>query len=202
MKIIRLIAIFLIGGLLLYSSYRIQYRMHFVDVLYGYTYSIAGIIVLLWTIIMDIKLYRIQRRVQNFSFTFLCFLCLGTILLLQRHIVNRFNSPTLLKVFYDGDYNGISIDFKENGTYIFENSAIGMSDYTYGSYGIDGNIIHLDRDTIANIHSLKNLQIIEKIIPQQERTEKESYLVSIEANDSSRPYPLEYRVTIDNRRPL
>lgn len=69
------------------------------------------------------------------------------------------NKPTLVRVFYDGDFNGTGIDFKTDGTYIFDNSAIGLSDYTVGTYEIKGQIITLDKTEIDNVIKTNLLEI-------------------------------------------
>ncbi|RZK56817.1 MAG: hypothetical protein EOO87_04490 [Pedobacter sp.] len=115
-------------------------------------------------------------------------------------IQRKFNQPTLIKVFYDGDYNGTAIDFKKDGTYIFDNSAIGLSDYTYGTYKINGNNIILDTDQIDNLTDLKQLKIHEKEINYQDGIKKELYLFQVDTNGKIIDRTTEYRVTIDNRK--
>ncbi|MBX3162891.1 MAG: hypothetical protein KF900_00265 [Bacteroidetes bacterium] len=116
---------------------------------------------------------------------------------LEIQINNNFNKPTLLKVFYDGDYNGTGIDFKTDGTYIFDNSAIGLSDYSYGTYKIDGNKIIMDKDTIDNLTNLKYLEIRDKQIVEGKA---ELYLVQVDRLGNVIERSDEYRVTIDNRK--
>jgi hypothetical protein len=114
-------------------------------------------------------------------------------------INNDFNKPTLLRVYYDGDYNGTSIDFKTDGTYIFDNSAIGISSYFYGTYEINGNKITMDKDTIDNLMNLKYLEIRDK---QFEERESGVYLYQVDSSGNLIKYSDEYRVTIDNRKKL
>jgi hypothetical protein len=45
---------------------------------------------------------------------------------------HEFDKPTLLKVYYSWDFNGIGIDFRTDRTYILNNSAIGPGNYFYG----------------------------------------------------------------------
>lgn len=109
----------------------------------------------------------------------------------------KFDKPTLLKVFYDGDFNGTGIDFKTDGSYIFENSAIGLSDYFYGTYSISGSRITMDNDQIDNLINLKYLEIREK---KTINNESALYLYQIDSLGNLVDNSEEYRVTIDNRK--
>jgi hypothetical protein len=65
----------------------------------------------------------------------------------------RASAPTLLRVFYDGGFNGVSIDFKVDGNYILANgSGLGQS-YFYGTYVIADSIITLDKNIDKVIES-------------------------------------------------
>jgi Leucine-rich repeat (LRR) protein len=112
-------------------------------------------------------------------------------------INNNFNKPTLLRVYYDGDYNGTSIDFKTDETYIFDNSAIGLSSYFYGTYKINGNKITMDKDTIDNLTNLKYLEIRDK---QIEEMESGMYLYQVDSSGNLIKHSDKYRVIIDNRK--
>jgi len=200
MKVIRTILILLVGGLLTNLTYKSQFRTFFGDAIFWLFLILIGIIILIWTLVKDIELYKSENKIQNFSLTILCFLIIGIITTLEIKIQNNFNKPTLLKVFYDGDYNGTAIDFKEDGTYIFDNSAIGLSDYTYGTYEINGNKITLDRNKIDNLTDLKNLEIKEKEIIYKGDVKKELYLFQVDKNGKVIGRTTEYRVTVDNRK--
>lgn len=102
-------------------------------------------------------------------------------------------------MFYNGDFNGTSIDFKANGTYIFDNSAIGMSDYYFGAYKIEGNRITLDKDKIDNLGDLRNLEIREKKNIHDNDAKGELYLFQVDKIGNIIDRATEYRVIIDNR---
>ena len=140
---------------------------------------------------------RKSKTSSNFTLTFLSLFFIAVILTLGIKVSNNFNKPTLLKVFYDGDFNGMSIDFKTDGTYIFDDSAIGMSDYFYGTYKIDGNKITMDRSTIDNLTNLKYLEIRDK---QNEEGKTELYLFQVDSLGNVIEHLYEYRVIIDNRK--
>lgn len=199
MKIFRLILILLIGGYLTYLTYSFQFRTFFADAIIWFFLIVVGALIFIWTIFKDYKKYKVDKRIKSFELTFLCLTLTSTIFIVEFNIQKNFNKPTLIKVFYDGDNNGTAIDFKKDGTYIFDNSAIGLSDYTYGTYEIIGNIITLDRDQIDNLTNLKHLKIDEKQINYQDKTKKELYLFQVDTNGREIDRTMEYRVTIDNR---
>ena len=196
MKNIRLILILLIGGFLTYFAFQSQYKTFFFDSIIEFGLIIVGLIVFIWTFITDFKTYKIERQLKCFAFTILCFFFTSIILTLHIRTQLKFDKPTLVKVFYDGDFNGTGIDFKTDGTYIFDNSAIGLSDYFYGVYTISGNRITMDKDQIDNLKNLKYLEIKEKII---DTNKTDLYLFQIDSLGNLIKNSEEYRVTIDNR---
>ncbi|MCL1938361.1 MAG: hypothetical protein FWF52_08210 [Candidatus Azobacteroides sp.] len=198
MKAIRLILIFLVGVSLTYLTYKSKYQTFFFeDIIWTGLISI-GLFIFLWTIIKDIRQFNKEKKFQNFSLTFFCILFISATLILKIKNNNNFNKPTLLKVFYNGDYNGTGIDFKADGTYIFDNSAIGVSEYFYGTYEMNGNKITMDKDTIDNITNLKYLEIRHK---QSGGGEKVLYLYQVDSlGNLIERSNNEYRVIIDNRK--
>jgi hypothetical protein len=196
--IVRGILIFLVGGLLTYLTYKFKYQTFFFDAIIWYGLILIGLFIFLWTIIKDIRLFKKEKRLQNFSLTFLCIVFVATILTMKVIIDKNFKKPTLLRVYYDGDFNGTSIDFKTDETYIFANSAIGLSNYFYGTYEINGNKITMDRDTIDNFVNFKYLEIRSKQIGEK-KTDLYLYHVDSSGNLIEHSFD-EYRVVTDNRQ--
>ena len=114
-------------------------------------------------------------------------------------INKNFDKPTLIRIYYDGDFNGTGIDFKTDGTYIFDNSAIGMSDYQYGTFTIKGNEITLDKSELDNVIKTNRLEIRPKTIEYSDRTEIENYVYQTDENAEILKSETEFRVVIDNR---
>lgn len=191
--------ILFVGGYLAYLTYSFQFRTFFGDAMIWFLLIGIGLLLFIWTFIIDLKLYETEHRITNFSLTIFCLIIATAILLLDFKIQQNFDKPTLIKVFYDGDYNGVGIDFKEDGTYIFDNSAIGLSDYTYGTYKINGANITLDRNQIDNLVNLRHLKIDEKEINYPDGARKELYLFQVDSNGKIIDPTIAYRVTIDNR---
>ena len=200
MKIIRLILILALGGSLTYLTYKSQFGASITDVFTLGGLTLLAVIVLFWTITEDLRLYKKQKKVQSLVLTAICLIFITVILILGISITNHFNSPTLLKVYYNGDYNGTGIDFKTDGTYIFDNSSMGYSHYYSGKYYINGNKITLDRDTIDNLTNLRFLEVREKKTGYKTESNNELYLFQIDISNNIIPEATEYRVIIDNRR--
>lgn len=200
MRLIRLVLILVLGVYLTYLTYKSKYGVSISDAVISGGLIILAAILVLWTIATDVTLYKVQKKVQSFALTSICFIFLTVILILQIRITNYFNKPTLLKVYYNGDFNGTAIDFKTDGTYIFDNSSIGFSDYYYGLYQIYGSKITLDRDTIDNLTNLKYLELREKKIEYETETKNELYLYSVDVNSNIIERATEYRVVVDNRK--
>ncbi|HMS68169.1 MAG TPA: hypothetical protein PKD18_08520 [Saprospiraceae bacterium] len=197
MRIVRLILILLVGGFLTYFTYKKIYQTFFFEAIIWLGFIILGSLIFVWTVYKDIQLFKTERRLLNYGLTFLSMLFIVIIVKLEIQIINNFNKPTLLEVSYNGDFNGTGIDFKTDGTYIFENSAIGISDYFHGTYRIEGNKITMDKDTIDNLTDFKFLEIKVKEL-DQEKTDLYMYQVDGLGNVIAPSYA--FRVTIDNRK--
>ena len=200
MRTIRLILIFIVGGLLTYLTYKFKYQFFFFDAVIWIGLIFLGSILTVWTMLMDIKLYVTEQRIKNFTLSFIALVFISAILTTELTINHEFNKPTLLKMFYAGDFNGTAIDFKTDRTYILDNSAIGLSNYFYGTYTIDENKITLDKDNIDNIPNLKYLEILNTdslLLPDEKESDKYIYLVDekgVVIKNSEK-----FRLVIDNR---
>lgn len=197
MKIVRLILILFVGGLLTYLTYKTKYQTFFFQAIIWLGLILIGSLIFVWTIFKDIQSFKTERRLLNFGLTLLSIFFIAINLILEIRIGNNFNKPTLLKVFYDGDFNGTGIDFKTDGTYIFDNSAIGISDYFYGTYRIDENKITMDKDTIDNLTNFKFLEIKDK---ELEQGKTDLFLYQVDSLGNAIERSDEFRVTIDNRK--
>lgn len=189
--------ILLIGGLLTYFAFQSQFKTFFFDSIIELGLLLLGLSISIWTLVTDIKNYRTNRQLKTFALTILCLAFAFFIATFHIRTQINFNKPTLLKVFYDGDFNGTGIDFKTDGTYIFDNSAIGLSDYFYGTYKIANNRITMDKDQFDNLTNLKYLEIREK---KTENNTTDLYLYQIDSVGNLIGNSDEFRVTIDNRK--
>jgi hypothetical protein len=162
--------------------------------------SIIGLIFLIWSLFTDLKHFRIGKK------TFLLFpiglaIIFTTIILIWNAQINsNFDKPTLVRIFYDGDFNGTGIDFKTDGTYIFDNSAIGLSNYFYGEYEINGNRIILDKNNLDNVVMTNQLEIRPKTIEYSDRKEVENYVYQIDKKGNVLKNETQFRLVVDKRK--
>ena len=183
----------------MYKTYQFKYSDFIFD---GLIYSVIGLIgFIVWGIFLskDLKLYKKQKRVKYLTTSIIGGISLITILGISWSINKNFNKPTLVKVFYDGDFNGTGIDFKKDGTYIFDNFCLG-SNYEYGTYQINGDEIKLDRNEIDNVIKSNRLKIALKTINYQEEVKEENYVFQVDEFGDKMKNEIEFRVTIDNRK--
>ena len=198
--IIRLIGVLIIGALLLKMTLRFKYSTFMFDLFFYGILAFTGISLLIWSIITDLKQFK-----KNRNFIKLLPLGIGLILtiliVINNWKINKvFDKPTLLRIYYDGDFNGTAIDFKNDGTYIFDNSAIGLSDFIYGTYQITDNQIILDKTQLDNIVKTNKLRIIPKTINYSEGDKKEDYVFQIDKAGNIMKNQTEFRVVVDNRK--
>lgn len=87
-----------------------------------------------------------KKRKKHIVFLpiFIGILIISFVFIAKRDIYQEFNKSSLIKVYYDGDYNEVSVDFKQDGTYIIDDFSIGFNHYEYGYYRIEGDTISLN----------------------------------------------------------
>ncbi len=195
--IFRLITILGIGIFLTYKIYQFRFSNFVFDYLIFIGIGIIGFIYWLWIIYKDLKEYRTKGVIKYIIGPILGLLFLITIFVINWKNESDLNKPTLIRVFYDGGFNGSGIDFKTDGTYIFDNSAIGLSDYTYGSYKINGKKITLDKNKIDNVIKTNILEFRNKTINGTDKVV--NYLFQIEKDGNILKNETEFRVVEDNR---
>lgn len=157
------------------------------------------IILFIVTLYRNILKYSKEKSLKNFFTTYLI-LGLAVVLCGMEYMIQRdFNKPSLLRVFYDGDFNGTAIDFKEDSTFIFDNSAIGMSSYTYGTYKILGNKITLDKKSLENVIVTDKLEIRMKEPKHTDGIQADKYIYQIDKNSNAMVDETIFKVIVDNR---
>jgi hypothetical protein len=197
--IIRVIGILTVGLLLVKMTYQFKYSTFMFDLIFFGGLTIIGLVFLIWSLFTDLKHFRTEKKIISLIPIGLAIIFTTTIWIWNVRINSNFDKPTLVRIFYDGDFNGTGIDFKTDGTYIFDNSAIGFSDFTYGEYEINGNVITLDRNGLDNINT-NRLEIRPKLIEYSDRTETENYVYQIDENGNLIENTTEFRLVVDNRK--
>lgn len=192
MKEIRLLLIGLIGIPLVYYTDKFQYEQFFGDEVIWLFLLFAGTIVLVWTLIADIGNYRFTREKGALFPTLLGIAFLITILAIEYRVQARFNKPTWVRAYYDGDINGVSIDFKTDGSYVLNSHTIGLSHYNYGNYTIVENRITLDK-TFNQVVPTRWFEI-----RQRSDTQGSKWLFQL-SDEGAILDSVSFKVTIDNR---
>jgi len=196
---IRITGILIIGFLLLKMTHQFKHSTFIFDTILFASLSFIGLIFLIWSLFTDLDYFQKKKKVSSLIPT-----CLGAIFIVIIYIWNvkinsNFDKPTLIRIHYDGDFNGTGIDFKTDGTYIVDNYAIGMSDYFYGNYIIEGKIIILDRDSIDNVIMTNQLEIKSKVIEYSDQAKTEKYVYQINGKGNILKHVTEFRLVVDNR---
>lgn len=199
MKLLRQITILIIGFTLVYLTWRSKHEVSLFDTMFWIPLLLTGTILALVTLYKEIKLYRKEKKLVNFAFTYCSLSFIIIIITLQININSNFSKPTLLRASYDGDFNGSSIDFKTDNTYIFENSAIGFSSYLYGDYSIIQNKITLDTNNLDNTIETNKLEIREIETQDRDSIKPEKYLFLVNEEGKIIDKYFIFKITEDNR---
>lgn len=117
--------------------------------------------VLLWILFKDRKEYLKSKSWTVFVPTALgVFIAIGlfiTLFLLQQRDKSSSKFYCVSKIV---DFNGVSIDFREDGTYKLTSWCLG-ADYYRGTYTIADNIITLDKNSIKKVIESNRLLILQ-----------------------------------------
>ena len=196
--LIRLIILAIIGIYLIYQFNQMKF-LNFIgyEMLLGIGFVI-GFIFWLWASLKDIKEYQSTPKKRFLIAPILGLIFWGLIFGIQWKNNSEFNKPTLLRVYYDGDFNGTSIDFKTDGTYLFENFSIGYSTYIYGNYKLNGAFITLDKKEIDNVIKTNLLEI--KDLEDGFDYVAGKYLIQIKANGQEIARATQFRIVKDLRK--
>lgn len=197
--LIRIITLIIIGAYLIYQFYQLKFSSFlWREFLLGIVIFI-GLSFWIWLSFKDFKLYKSTRKRRFLIGPILGAIFSGLIIGISLKNKSEFNKPTLVRAYYDGDFNGTSIDFKTDGTYIFDNHAIGFSEYVYGKYKINGQSIKLDRNEIENVIKTDQLEIKE-IAKDGIDYLAGAYIFQIETNGNEIERATKFRVVEDNRK--
>lgn len=190
---IRLITFAVIGILITLFTFRFKYKNGIFDDEIYFVFIV--IIIILWVvfIVFDFKQFRKKKNIKYFTTFLIGIAFLSLNIYVKQRIQFVLDKPTLLRVFYDGDFNGTGFDFKTDGTYIYDDWAIGFSDYKYGKYSISGNTITLDEYLGNEIVVSKRLEI------KHAEIEELYYLYQTDSKGEIFQNNTKFRVVIDNR---
>ena len=201
-KILRILLLIIFGTWFAYKLYQTFKDDFFLDGIILLVIATIGLLILAWTIRKDRKEFKTSQKLTNYLPTSIGILLIIANIALFYHQDNKVNTPTLIRGFYDGGFNGFSVDFKKNGNYIMANgSGLGQS-YFYGTYSLNDSIITIDKLKIDNVIVTNKLVIrTENYYPKDSLELLKSnanYITQID-NRGKEFGGLRFRVTKDNR---
>jgi hypothetical protein len=204
-KYLRFSILTFLGTWFVYKLYKSADETFIFDVFTFFFIGGLGFSFHIWTTFKDNEEYAISQDVTSYLPTFTGIIFIGIIVSMTYFQDKKMNEPSLLTAFYDGGYNGFSIDLKKNGNYIMENgSGLGGSNF-YGTYTISDSIVTLDKSNIDNIITTNKLVIRNTpyFLPLDSTNmidkTKANYITQIDKNGIEFDTEFRFRVTQDNR---
>ena len=202
-KILRIILLTIFGTWFTYKLYQTAQESFFLDDIILPLIATIGLLIFIWTIGKDRKGFKTTQKLTSYLPTSVGLLFILTNIVLLYYQDSKINSPTLIRGFYDGGFNGFSVDFKTDGNYVMANgSGLGQS-YFYGTYSIKDSIITIDKSNIDN--SIKTNMLI---IKTENYYQKDSidllksnanYITQVDNNGTEINKEFRFRVIEDNR---
>jgi len=141
----------------------------------------------------DFKTFKVSKSYKSFFFT-----AIGTLIIIlnigcQLYLASRDSSEIILKAFYNGDFNGSSLEFRKDGTYKFGNGS-GLGESTQrGNFSVNDSIITLDRNNIDNVIESKTLVI------RNELNGTDAKILQLDKNFNVIAKATEFRVVQDKK---
>ncbi len=205
-KLWRIIPLTFFGTWFAYKLYKSAEDDFIFDFFIFLFIGVVGLSIFIWTICKDRKEFNISRKLTSYLPTFIGLLFIITNVALFYYQDNKRNSPTLIRGFYDGGYNGFSVDFKTDGNYVMANgSGLGQS-YFYGTYTLKDSIITIDKSNIDNCIKTNTLVISAKqyFLPIDTilKIGQANYITQIDSNGIEIDEEFRFRVTVDNRNKI
>lgn len=191
------IIIVLLGGIWgIYQAYSSRFESSFFDLLELILSIIIIFPIWLWAFYEYSEARNIRQKRQNGVAILVGGVLLAIAITIYSYTNYQFNKPTLVKVFYDGDYNGIAIDFKTDGTFITDEFAVFASTHSYGEYSIENNKIVLIDGELSNFFHSNTLLITASEIGVGDSRKR---VCQVNETETKIPNSIELKLTIDNR---
>ena len=202
-KILRIILLIIFGTWFTYKLYQTAQNDFFLDGIILLVIVFVGLLIFIWTISKDRKEFKASQKLTSYLPTSIGLLFILTNVSLFYYQDSKTNSPTLISGFYDGGYNGFSVDFKIDGNYVMANgSGLGQS-YFYGTYTLQDSIITIDKSSINNCIKTNKLVIRTEGYYQKDSVDliksKANYITQIDDKGNEIDREFRFRVTEDNR---
>lgn len=202
-QVVRIILLLFFGSWFACKLYQTYQEDSIFDGLLLFAIALAGVIVFIWSIYKDYQLFKISKKKSSYLPTIIGLLLILVNSGLSYYQDNKIHSPSLIKGFYDGGFNGFLVDFKKDGHYVVANgSGLGQS-YFYGKYTIRDSIITIDKSSIDNCIQTNRLAIKTDSYYPKDSIEllksKANYITQIDQYGNEVDRELRFRVTEDNR---
>lgn len=158
-KTVRIILITLLGISILYREVKQIDNTFFLDDFINLGLEITALLFLVWTIYKDRKQYLLDKNWTAFLPTTIGILFILGLFITLYTFSLRDKSPVkfscVSKIVY---FNGVHIDFREDGTYKLDNFCMG-SNFFRGKYTFKDSIITLDKNNIDKVIETSRLFI-------------------------------------------
>lgn len=192
---IREIAILALTIIIFYKIYQSQFEYSMLDIFVWAALFILGFTLFLRTIYKESKVFAKEKKWYNFRITFICVLITGLATGFQAYVNSIFAKPSLLVADYYSEYLEATIDFKQDGSFIFDAGRLGDGRYVHGQYTMNGNSFILKNDINYIIYT-KRLDVVEF---QNFEQKGGTFLVQVDNNLKINETALKIPVIFDNR---
>lgn len=192
----RLIAILILTIVVFYRIHLSLYEYAVEDLFIWLFLIILAIPLFITTVYVESKLFIKHKKWWNFRATISCIILTALAFLYHNHIKNVFSKPSLVTAYLGNEYDAIRIDFKTDGTFIFENFDLSRSRFIHGKYSVNQNSFLLDRDVNHFVYT-KRLDIVD--IPKSYRKKAGTYLIEVDENNKIPENAAKIKVTYDGR---
>jgi len=202
---------------MVYLAVKSGYERFFLETIYWLVLIVMWFVLFILTLSYEVSQFKISKKLKDFTFTVISIVTLILVIGLSIKIDNDFSKPTLLKAVEDYETTRVSLDFKKDGTYIFDSYSYGANFYKYGTYKISGDTIIMDKDNIDRVIITKRLEIHKKIVerdtnviviyrPGMEKTAREHrqrqerHIVQIDKDGNINEKASKFNVLVDQRK--
>ena len=143
--LLRVTIVLLLGIAICNSQLNLKYEKSAFDEVFRPFFIIGYIVLaLIVALILSLDLNLIKHRKKwIFGLNYYLVLIFGIIVLsINLHVKSVFKNPTLIRISFFQDFNGVEIDFKKDSSFIYTDICFGKS-YSYGYYRTKENYTEL-----------------------------------------------------------
>ena len=140
----RTIIVVILGFINLRYINQQQYGTSFIADFFWIFILICDILLIAFVIFKDVQGYKTSKKLSSLLLTLVCVSITVTAFLLNHSVKKELNRPVLMKLYFNGDINGIGIGLRSDRTYIYESVFLVGSDISYGNYKTTDTTLTLD----------------------------------------------------------